>query len=81
MALPYKVNIDLDIFNTDVDYDFKNDFIYSAIQNLVYEREEEILACMAAGVPANCIAFTRPSETFNFNQPEISLGFKFIGDV
>ena len=53
------------------------------INDLYSLQEETLLAVMAAGVPANCITILTPKESdrFDFKNPSINIGFKFIRSI
>jgi len=55
----------------------------SLLYDIYEEREEVLLAILAAGVPANCIELTGPCSHFNFRDKHftLDLGFKFTGNV
>jgi hypothetical protein len=56
--------------------------ISDMIGRLNDEVDEMLLAALAAGVPANCIALEGPSKTFNWKDGGmINLGFRFTGAV
>lgn len=63
-------------------YDFQS-LLSDAIDKLYDEREEMLLAVLAAGVPANCIALTGPSMEGDYEIPikTITAGFQFIRSI
>ena len=59
--------------------------IFDRINELYDIQEETLLAIMAAGVPANCIAIIPPhlNNRYDFKNANniINIGFEFIGSV
>ena len=53
------------------------------INELYDEREEIIIAIMAAGVPANCIQLIPPhlDNNFDFFNYNLNLGFRFVRGI
>lgn len=52
------------------------------MRELVEKQDEDLLAVMAAGVPANCIALIPPGRsTYDFRTNTVSIGFKFIRSI